>query len=289
MAINNESLPVEHVLTPRLIRAFFIVGLRRYFMDHKEYPFSDAERLSRITIQEGFDEDAVYENRIPAIIVETSGVRFNQEGIGNQMEMLTINPYQAISMLGCTINGDIQISAIADSSIDSEELAWEVALWLMVAKNSVRDVFDMQFMSMPQLSAPSLTEKQGWNGTYTTTISVNYSFAVKMSCKPLDKGELLREIGFYLDTYDPAASKNNGNTPNNVNTTDHWKNPDDHNGGIDHDDPANGGNNTGGNGGNGGNKNYLGDDWIYIKFRITDGSITGKQYVLPSDGPVTES
>lgn len=285
MAIDRESLPVDYVLTPRIVRAFFIVGLRRYFSNHPEYPCNDAERISAITIQEGYDEDARYENRIPAIIVESSGVRFNQEGIGNQMEMHKLNPYQAMHSLGCTINGDINITAIADSSIDSEELAWEIALWLMVAKNPVNSLTHMQFMGMPQLSAPTLSDKQGYNGSYSTTISFNYSFAVKLNWTPFDKGELLKEIGFYLDTYDPAASTNTGNTPNNVKTTDVWHDPNDPGNGIDHtDDP----NNPGGNGGKAKNTIFPYDsDWIYLKFRITDGSITGTQYVTKADGDVT--
>ena len=197
-------------MTPRIVRVFVIVALQRYFANHPEYPWVADRSATSIFIQADMAEDARETNINPAVIVESSGLQYSNDSIGNAAYFAQYKQAYVEEYYQFLARGSFSVHCLAESDDASEELGFEIAMFLQSLKPTVGEILQLQEFSMPSQSKPQLVQHDTWAGHYDTIVSVNYSFAIKRKHTPIDKGVLLTEINTYLNTPDPVVTPGNG-------------------------------------------------------------------------------
>lgn len=243
-------------MTPRIVRAFVIVALQRYFANHPEYPWKKDRSETQIFIQPDMAEDVRERDINPSIIVESSGHRYGNDAIGNVAHATQYKEAYVEQTYQFLVEGSISVHCLAESDDAAEELGFEIAIFLQSLRPTVAEILQVQTWSMPQQSKPQLIQHDTWAGHYDSIVSVGYSFAIRRKHTPIDKGVLLTEINSYLDLDNPTLQPGTGET---------------------------GGTSTGGQNGNwGGTGGINGGDGvddgiIQLKFTVTNTEITGEQ------------
>lgn len=183
------------LLTPRISRALFIRALQYYFSDHPEYKWDPDRSKTQIFIQDELAEDSRHDSILPTIVVENTGWNFQEEAIGaNNASVKRVNEYQHEMQSQYSINGGINIHCLSQSSIDSEELGFEICFFLVSLRNSMHTMFNLQRIGAPQQSKASNIEKEGWSFHYDSVVSVSIVTAIRGIQSPVDPGPPLREI-----------------------------------------------------------------------------------------------
>lgn len=280
------KLGIDANLRPRFIRAFFLLVLRELFKESEDYPFVPDKAKTEIFIQEEFPEDSKYEDILPCIVVETNGIAYNNDSIGNTHSITYPKPYQPTMTKQFTVTGNINVHCIVESRIDSEELACDVARMLITMRDPAMAFLHLQFMTMPQQSKAVQSRREGWAGVYDSVVSIQFTYAMKISTTNIDTGELLTAIEVYMANEQKSAKEQATPDSPNAQTFIPPGTPISGGGNGNSGNGTNTGGNTGGSdNGNGGSgfsssTNPYGD-WVYLNFVISKNDVTGEQQ-LPS-------
>ena len=254
-------------MTPRIVRAFTIVTLQRYFSTHPEYTWTPDRSKTELFIQSDFAEDTRLQNIDPILVVEGSGVSYQNNGTTNNLANFdVVKMYQLETYHQFLAEGSINIHCIAAASDAAEELAFEVAMFVQSMRMFAGEMLQLQQITMPQQSKAQLMNRDEWSGNYDSVVSFGYSFAIRRKHTPVDPGEILKEIEAYIHTPNKDKTDAEGKPINNTGET--------------------GGTSTGGQsgnwGGNGGSDPVHGvdgvdDGWVSIALKVSNESITGDQ------------
>lgn len=280
-------------LTPRIVNTLFLVALQKYFTGHKEYPGDDDPDMQYplgIEILTDFPEDLRKKAQFPALVIQGTDVTFNQDGIGN---MQHLHPYKEVNLEGkeitkaafieewlqFTLNSAVQIHCIAESRDACDELAFEVAVFMVGVKHQIGDILQIQYTSMPHQSAPQLMSRDGWRGAYDSVVTIPYVFTLRRLHSPVDLGPVLNSVETILDPVHKPGDPLPGEGDK------------DHNG-DDINIGGTGGTGTGGENGNWGGSggitdgdptaDGIDDGWITLRFRVRSDTVDGQQ-ILPGD------
>lgn len=276
-------------LTPRIATTLIISALKKYFTGHSEFPWTNDPATSNLAILSDYPEDNQQEVKVPTLVVQGGDVAFNQDGIGNMQHLLPwqerntsgdiITKYAFIEeWLQFTLQSTVQIHCLTNSRDSADELGFEVGIFMVHLKHQLGDILQLQYLSMPQQTAPHVIAREGWTGTWDSTVALQYTFTLRRKHQPVDLGEPLRSIETTLDPVHPK-----GTPPPSAGDKDHNGNP------INTSDT--GGTGTGGENGNWGGKggvstdetaDCIDDGWITLRFRVRDDTVTGQQ-LLPGD------
>lgn len=187
-------------MTPRIVRALVIVALQKYFINHTEYPWQSDRSKTSIFIQADYAEDTREHNVNPMIVVESTGISFSSDSTGGNLAHLDRYKEAYVEeYFQFLANGGLNIHCIAEGDDAAEELGFEVAMFITSLKPTLADILQIQYLSMPSQSKPQVVRRDDWQGEYDCIVSFNYAFAIKQRHIPIDKGELLADILFYLD------------------------------------------------------------------------------------------
>ena len=197
-------------LTPRIIEAFFIVALQQYFASHATYPWSRDQQKTAIAVQSAYAEDTREQNLLPGIFVETGSVSIGNETVGNLAHFNVYHDYLIEQLVNLTINGSIAIHCVAESKIETAELAFEVAMFLQGVRTTLADMVQLQFLSTPSISASGIHSREGSVTTFDTVVSLNYAFTAQRKVTPIDRGVLLTEINTYINSPADIAAAGGG-------------------------------------------------------------------------------
>lgn len=189
-----------------------MAALRNYFTNHSEYPWLIDRAKTSIFIQTDYAEDSREHNVNPMIIVESSGVQYSNDAIGNVAHVQQYKEAYVQTWFQFLTRGSINIHCIAEGDDASEELAFEVAMLLQSIKSLAGEILELQELTMPVQSKPQVIQRGNWQGEYDSVVSVNYAFAIKRRHVPIDKGALLSDIYFYLDPTDITLQPGTGET-----------------------------------------------------------------------------
>lgn len=267
-------------LTPRIVNTFFTLSLQQYFRTHPEYPWSPYDNKTLIDITPDYIEDDNMEKGLPLIIIQNGSSSLEPSGIGNGIynsggREILLNGEKTVkdgvwdTKLQFTVNSHTQIQVIATSKDDVDELAFEIAMFMLMLKYSVANILQIQFVGNPQQSPAQQMTQVGWQGKYMATVMVPYTFTIARRWLPIDFGPVLAAIETEL------SPVNKGTTPKPGDV--------DFNG-----DPINiggvGATNSGGQNGNWGgtggvSTDYVADgmddNWAELRFKITENNIDG--------------
>lgn len=223
-------------------------------------------------IQSDFAKDSRYQNIDPILVVEGGNITYSQSGLTNNMiSMASPNLYQTTTEHQFLAESTINIHCICSASDAAEELGFEVAMFAQSMRLVAAEMLQVQNISMPQQSKAQMMGGNDWGGKFDSVVSFGYSFALRRRHKPVDPGELLKIIEFYmthpLDTPLPGQLDANGNpvVPGQK-----------------------GGTNTGGQNGNWGGEggvndtpgnvaDGLDDGWATIELKVSNTEVTGEQ------------
>ena len=191
--MSGEFKPI--ILTPRISRTLFIRALQYYFTDHPEYPWLADRSKTQIFIQDEIAEDAKHDSVIPTIVVENTGYSFQDDAIGaNNAHVERYKQYSHITHSQYVVQAGINIHCLSQSSVDSEELAFEIGFFILSLKQHMHTMFNMQKISSPVQSKASNIEKDGWNYHYDSVLSFAYWMAIRSTHTPVDPGPVLAAI-----------------------------------------------------------------------------------------------
>jgi hypothetical protein len=237
---------------------------------HPEYPWNPDRGKTALFIQSDFAKDAKHQNVDPIIVVEGSGINYSQTGLTNNMANFTVdNLYQMQTHHQFLAESSINIHCMCTSSDAAEELGFEVAMFVQSLRLIAAEMIQFQHITMPQQSKAQAVARNDWTGKFDSIVSFGYSFALRRRHTPVDKGELLKMIEFYLthplDTPMPGDKDAEGNPVNIGN------------------EPGNkGGTNTGGQNGNWGgtggtndeaNADGIDDGYVTLEMKISKDDI----------------
>lgn len=190
---NPKFKPV--LLTPRISRTLFMRALQYYFSDHPEYKWDPDRSKTQIFIQDEIAEDARHDSIIPTIVIENTGYNFSDDSIGSNLAHVERHrEYLHLSEHQYVVNGGINIHCLSQSSIDSEELAFEISFFILSLRWQLHTMFNMQKMSTPSQSKATGIQREGWYYHYNSVVSFSYSIAVRSKLTPVDNGPLLRDL-----------------------------------------------------------------------------------------------
>lgn len=270
-------------LTPRIANTFFLLALQNYFTDHPEHPWHPDDSISKLSIATDFTEDARAQDSVPNIVVQNGPCTIDPAGFGSGV--YTGNPRQLYrdgktitqeaimdySMM-FTIRSYSQIFAITFSKDDSDELAFEIALFMAMLKSDVANIIQLQNLESPQQSPAQQMTQVGWQGKYMASVTVPYTFILRRHWCPVDRGILLRAIETTMKpvnpSKDPPKPGDKDENGNDINIGDV------------------GGTNTGGENGNWGGQGGISDDplsdgiddnIVNLRFRVREDTIEGYQ------------
>lgn len=183
------------MLTPRISRTLIMRALQYYFTGHPEYPWVADRAKTQIFIQDEIAEDSKHDSILPTIVVENTGYVFQEDAIGaNIADVKRVSEYQHKTEHQYAINGGLNIHCLSQSSIDAEELAFEICFFILSLRNTMHTMFNLQRIGAPSQSKASNIEKEGWNYHYDSVVSVPYVMAIRSIHDPVDPGPPLREI-----------------------------------------------------------------------------------------------
>jgi hypothetical protein len=187
------------VMTPRLVRTLLILSLQKYFSRHTEYPFNRDRAKTKIFIMDDMPEDTRMHDIVPAIIVEGEGVTFQDDAIGANVRDINVDKlYYASRQSQFLAAGMVNLHCIGQSSVDAEELAFEVSMYLQSVRWNLQRMFGMQQLSIRGYGKPQVISREGTTHTYACIITVTFQLAKAVKVTPIDKGELLTEIDTYV-------------------------------------------------------------------------------------------
>lgn len=196
---DSSKKPVlRALLTPALVRVCIIIAIRNYFRGHPDYPFNDDDAKSEIFVQGDLTENAKYEDIIPAVIVEGNGTNFVEDSVGNVSGVADVNRYLLKTEKQYTIGTSITLSVICQSQVESENLAFELSLFLCSLKQYKGNTLNLQGLTVPSIGKTFMVNKEGFQGTFCTPIQVQATFARKINNVQLDEGPLLRDVIMYM-------------------------------------------------------------------------------------------
>lgn len=177
------------------------MALRNYFKKHPEYPWQEDRNKTQIFIQAGNAEDVPEHNINPAVIVENgSTTQFDNTALGTNYSAMTSYKMAYTEFLSSfLVRGSVQIHCIAEAEDASEELAYEIALFMQSLKHISGLVLQLQELSAPAMSVPQRINGGTWSGNYDTVIMVSYAYSIKQKFTPIDLGPLLKDIQTMLD------------------------------------------------------------------------------------------
>ena len=134
------------------------------------------------------------------IIVETSGVQYANDSIGNSARAITYKMAYVEQYFQFLARGGLTIHCLAEGDDAAEELAFEVAMFLTSLRVIAAEIMQFQEMSMPVQSKPMPAKHENWGACYDCAVSLSYAFAIRRKHTPIDKGLLLNEINSYVHT-----------------------------------------------------------------------------------------
>lgn len=269
-------------LTPRIANTFFTLALQQYFKTHAEYPWDPRDFVTQCDITPDFIEDDNMQKGVPLIIVQNGSVSIEPAGITSGMYHMADRevmldgvrekrPGVQDSQMQALVQSSTQIHVITQSKDDADELAFEIAMFLLGLKYSVANIIQLQFVGSPQISPAQQMGQTGWIGKYMVTVYIPYTFTVTRRWLPVDEGVLLASIETEL------TPVNKGKTPQPGDKDETGK-------------PINiggvGATNTGGQNGNWGgkggvSKDYtadgIDDNWVNLRFKVSTKDILGYQ------------
>ena len=185
-----------------------IVSLQSYFRDHPEYRWSEDERKTQIRIQSDFAKDARDRNLDPMVVVQGGDISYASTGIGNNIAYgaSVKNMYQMESCNQFTADSNVNIHCIASAPDAAEEMGFEVAMYFQSLRSNIGNILQLQNISMPRQSKPQQMGGEEWAGNFDSVVSFSYSFAIRRKHTPVDPGELLKAIEFYLE-HEPTVPR----------------------------------------------------------------------------------
>lgn len=273
-------------LTPRIVNTFFTLALQQYFRTHPEYPWSPYDNKTLIDITPDYIEDDDMEKGLPLIIVQNGPSSIEPAGVGTGMystgsravmldNIVTHKDGVWDTKLQFTINSQTQIQVIATSKDDVDELAFDIAMFMLMLKYSVANILQLQFVGSPQQSPAQQMTQVGWQGKYMSSIIVPYTYTIARQWMPIDFGPVLTAIETAMTPVNKGTTPKPGDTDlkgNPINI-----------GGV-------GATNTGGQNGNWGGTggvspdpvaDGIDDNCVDLRFRVSADDASGYQPGVP--------
>lgn len=192
-------------LTPRIVNTFFTLALQQYFITHPEYPWSPEDSKTQIDITPDYVEDDNIQKGLPLVIVQNGPINIEPAGVATGAYYT--GPQASIdngirkekegiwdTKLQFTISSYTQIQVISMAKDDADEIAFSVAMFMLMLKYDVANIIQIQNIGSPSVNPAQQMEQVGWTGKYMATVSVPYVFTLARVWQPLDSGILLRAI-----------------------------------------------------------------------------------------------
>ena len=270
-------------LTPRIANTFFLLALQHFFTNHPEHPWHPDDSISKLSIATDFTEDPRVQDSVPNIVIRNGPCTIDASGFGSGIysarERQAIIEGQKVTQkaiwdykMDFTINSYTEISVISFSKDDSDELAFEVAMFMAMLKSYVGNILKLQNLGNPQQSPAQQMTQVGWSGKYMASVTVPYTFILCRHWNPVDAGILLRSVETIMKPVNPDRIP-----PKPGDKDEH---------GNDINIGEVGGTNTGGENGNWGGKGGISDDpnadgiddnVVTLRFRAREDTIEGYQ------------
>ena len=181
-------------MRPQIVQSFFVLATQRAFAEHSMYPWNENRGTSKILIQSSMAEDAKESGIHPAIIIDSGNLNFNNDSIGNRSSVARYKEYLIKEVLTYTVSGSITFTCRCESKIASENLAYELSSFLVITRNSIGKVLQLQQLSMPQQSKAIPVIISGGHTLYEAHVQVGYNYVASTVVTPVDFGPLLADV-----------------------------------------------------------------------------------------------
>lgn len=190
-------------LTPRIVNTFIILALQYYFEDHEEFTYTGNDYDTKIDVTTGYSEDGKSATTVPIVTVENGPISITPAGVTNGVRSLmfrdSLGPTNDPAALVDTkhdflVHGSTEISLFSFTKDATDELAFEIAMFIMMLKYNVGNILQIQNIDTCSISPARQVDVIGWTSKWSANLVFPYTFSVSRMQQPIDTGVLLRAI-----------------------------------------------------------------------------------------------